>query len=342
VSISTFPQTYLGGAAAAVISKIEPPGISRLPCPDDATWRALRSKDITASVAAALIGEHEWETAYSLYQAKAGAIENDVEDAGPVRRGRLLEPVAVQVLREEHPGWMIRHNSGEARVYYRDATARMGATPDVEAHDPSRGPGVVQIKSVEASVFRKKWRNEGGEVEPPLWIAVQAIIEAALTGAEWAAVAPIVVGHGVDMPLIDIPLNSAPAIMARLRREVRDFWSRIEEGDPPPPDYARDGAVISRLYAEDDGAEVDITPDEALLASLELRDHYLAVEKAGRAAEEARATIDARLRHLLKNAVRGRLPDGRIIEAKTTRVKGRNQIIEPYSFRPVKIKETKQ
>jgi hypothetical protein len=336
VTISTFPQTSLGGAAAAVVSKIDPPGVSRIPCPDDGTWRALRSRDITASVAAALIGEHEWETAYSLYQAKAGAIENDVEDAGPVRRGRLLEPVAVQVLREEHPDWIIRHNSGEARVYYRDTTARMGATPDVEAHDPSRGPGVVQIKSVEASVFRKKWRNEGGEVEPPLWIAVQAIVEAAFTGAEWAAVAPIVVGHGVDMPLINIPLDSAPAIMARLRKKVRDFWHRIEENYPPPPDYARDGAVIARLYAEDDGGEVDLTANPRGLELIAQRAALKEREAAGAEAAKERAIIDAELIAMLGNAACGLLADGRRVEAKTIRRKPYS--VAASSYRSIKVK----
>ncbi|MDJ0449214.1 YqaJ viral recombinase family protein [Methylocystis sp. JR02] len=335
MTISTFPQTSLGGAAAAVVSQLEPPGVQRIPCPDDPTWRALRSSDITASVAAALIGEHEWETAYSLYQAKAGTLESDVEDSGPVRRGRLLEPVAVQVLREEHPDWIIRHNSGEARAYYRDATARMGATPDVEARDPSRGPGVVQIKSVEASVFRQKWRNEGGEIEPPLWIAVQAIVEAALTGAEWAAVAPIVVGHGVDVPLIDIPLNSAPAIMARLRKEVSEFWRRIEEDDPPPPDYARDGAVIGQLYAEDDGAEVDLFGDR-VWELLEQRDKLKNAERAGAAASKERAIIDAEIIHMLGNAQRGRLSDGRIVEAKT--INRKPYAVAASSYRAVKVK----
>lgn len=250
------------------------------PCADDAKWKRLRSADITASVAAALLGEHEWDTAYSLYMQKTGAVANDVDDSGPVRRGRLLEPVAVQVLREEHPAWLLAHNAGEARVYYRDAAARLGATPDVLVDDPQRGPGVVQIKSVEASVYRRKWLAGGELPEPPLWIAVQAIIEAALTGSKWAAVAPIVVGHGVDMPLIDIPIHAG--IMVKLREAVAEFWRRVEAREPYAPDYRRDGSTIAALYgAGDDGSTVDLSgwnrgpelaaEDEKLAAEIKAR-----------------------------------------------------------------------
>jgi hypothetical protein len=308
MTIASLPVTSLGAAAAAVVEKLAAPGaIERIECPNDTHWRALRHDDVTASVAAALLGEHEWETAYSLFISKSGALENDVEDSGPVRRGRLLEPVAVQVLREEHPGWIIQHNAAAARVYYRDPEARIGGTPDVEVRDQERGFGVVQIKSVEASVFRRKWCADGAP-EPPLWIAVQAIIEAALTGATWAAVAPIVVGHGVEMPLIDIPLTSAPAIMARLRAEVAAFWKRVAENDPPPPDYARDGATIARLYGADDGSTIVLdgwnrgpelaAEDETLASGIkELTERRKAIkaellEKIGSASV---ATIDGRV-----------------------------------------------
>lgn len=344
MTIATFPIVDLGSAAAAVVDQLSPNGVQRIPCPDDATWHALRRQDITASVAAALLGaadpedQHAYATPYKLYMLATGAVEPEqIDEEGPVLRGILMEEPAVRLLRRRNPTWIVRHNSGDGRVYYRDHVARIGCTPDAIVNDPQRGLGIVQIKSVEASIFRRKWKNDDGDIEPPLWIAVQAIVEATLVGASWAAVAPIVVGHGVEMPLIEIPIKAG--IMARLRATVAEFWRRVEAGEPYDPDFGRDGELIGRLYAEDDGSETEIAASDDLLRKLELREYFLAVEKAARAAEEARATIDAELRHLLKNAVRGRMPDGRLVEAKTVRVKAKT--IEPYSFRAVKIKEAK-
>lgn len=303
--------------------------IEHHPCADDAVWKALRTQDVTASVAAALLGAHEYETAYGLYMAKTGAVASDVEDTGPVRRGRLLEPVAVQVLREEHPDWRIVHNSGEERLYYRDPATRLGATPDVLAEDPERGLGVVQIKSVEASIYRRKWLA-GDAPEPPLWIAVQAMIEASLTGAKWAAVAPIVVGHGVDMPLIEIPIHAG--VMSKVRGAVAEFWRRVEVGDPYPPDFSRDAETISRLYSRDDGTEVDLSGDarvQELLAERRVR------KVDAKAADARLGEIDAELKAALGNHAAAYVGPGLSFSWKTQNHRGYE--VAPTTFRAFRV-----
>ncbi|WP_018407898.1 YqaJ viral recombinase family protein [Methylocystis rosea] len=340
MTIATFPQTSLGSAAAAVVEQLSPPqGVSRVPCPDDATWRALRSKDITASVAAALLNAHAWETPFGLFAAKSGMIEADSEETAPMKRGRLLEPVAIELLREDQPDWTVIHNAGQNRVYYRDPQARIGATPDALVTDPTRGLGAVQIKSVEASVFRRKWMvdNTGDGPEPPVWIAVQAIIEATLIGAQWAAVAPLVVGHGVDMPLIEVPLHAG--VMTRVRAAVKDFWRRVAENDPYPPDFARDGALIANLFADDDGGEIDLSGNARIVEIMCARDELKKREADGADAAKQRKVYDAEIIHLLGNAARGRLADGRLIEAKTIRRAG--YTVQPSQYRAVKVKEAR-
>jgi hypothetical protein len=345
MNLAPIPKASLG-AASAENDHLAKSGIQCIPCPDDTDWHALRRMDVTASVAAALLGaadredQHTYTTPYKLYMLATGAVEPEqIDEEGQVLRGVLMEEPAVRLLRRRNPTWIVRHNTGDGRVYYRDPVARIGATPDVIVHDPQRGTGVVQIKSVGEFAFRKKWLNDDGEVVPPLWIAIQAIVEATLVpGATWASVAPFrVTDEGLDMPLIDIPLHDG--IMERLREAVAGFWQRVEAREPYDPDYGRDGELIARIYADDDGSEIEIAANDDLLHKLELREHFLAVEKAARAAEEARATIDAELLHMLKNAIRGRLPDGRIVEAKTVRRKG--FIIDPTSYRSVKIKKAK-
>jgi predicted phage-related endonuclease len=345
MSLATFPSTTLGCSAAAVVDRPAPAGIRRIPIESREQWLTLRQQDVTASALASLFGlpgDESVRTPYWLYMLKTGAIEEESDapkidgdqiEFSSMGRGSFLEDKATEALRLLKPHWIVQ----KCPYYYRDPVARLGATPDLLVNDPERGFGTVQIKNPERSVYHSdKWKTDG-EFEPPLDYAIQTSLEAHLTGATWAAVGAFVVGHKTIFRLFDIPIR--PALAARTRELVAEFWRRVEAREPYPPDYGRDGELIARLWPEDDGSEADIAPTDDLIRKLELREHFLAVEKAARAAEEARATIDAELRHLLKNAVRGRLPDGRIVEAKTTRVKAKT--IEPYSFRAVKIKEAK-
>lgn len=265
--------------------------IERITPRDEAAWHRLRGKDVTASVIGALFGAHPYMTELELWGLKTGRLQRDDGETEATRRGRLLEPVAVQILREDHPGWKISHNAAE-NVYYRDPDARIGATPDVLVEHPERGPGIIQIKSVEAGAFRRNWHDEDGEVEAPLWIALQATTEANLTKARWAAVAPMVIGFGIEMPLIDIPLIDG--VWPAINDKVAAFWRMVEEGREPEIDYSRDGATIDRLYEIGNPAdEVDLTDDERIPTLIERRAQ---LREAMAAAKSGIAEIDAEIK----------------------------------------------
>jgi hypothetical protein len=327
----------IGTLAARVVEKAKAQmQVERIPIEDHAAWLAMRKADVTASVVAALLGDgvHDYQSAYGLYALKAGLVDDDPEETGPMRRGRLLEPVAVQLLREQQPTWKITHNSGPGAVYLRDPSIRLGATVDVFVEDPERGPGIVQIKSVEGSVYNRKWRDpDTNELRPPLWIAVQSITEAHLAGAQWAAVAPIVVGFGIDLPVIEVPVHQG--IIARIREAVTSFWSMVDQGITPAPDFGKDGALIARQYANDDGETVHLTGNrivEVVAQRAGLKD----IEKAGADAEKERKQLDVEILHALGDAAIGILPDGTEISAKTIR-RG-SYTVQPTSYRPIKIK----
>lgn len=280
-------------------------GIEIITPKDRAAWLRARGKDITASTVGALFGEHEFLTAYELWARKTGRITQADDETPAMRRGRLLERVAVDILREDHPDWTIHHNAAES-VYYRDPAHRLGATPDAIVDAPHRGRGIVQIKSVEQTVYRRKWMNEDGQVEPPFWIALQATLEAHLTGARWAAVAPLVVGHGLDMPLIEIDLTHIDGVIAAMRERAADFWQMVEEGREPSPDYGRDGALIESIYAVGDAREeVDLTADAAIADAVERANVARAniqtwTQEAERAETRIKATMGtAEVAHLM-------------------------------------------
>jgi predicted phage-related endonuclease len=319
-----------------------PAGVERIAISGRDSWLKMREADVTASVAGALLGVHEYVTAYGLYLEKSGqapaqepvepTIEDDCITLPPMLRGTVLEQAAIVMARMLKPGWTITPAND---AYYRMASARIGATPDAIAVDPARpGFGVLQIKTTDQLIFKKKWLDEDGAVEVPLWIAVQAMVEAKLTGASWACVALMVGGINTKLHLFDIPLHDG--VWARLVEEVAEFWRRVAEKDAPSPDYGRDGALIAGFYAQDDGTEIDLSGDNRMVAVLDERAELKAAEKAGTDAAKRRKELDSEIIAKLGTAARGRLADGRTVSAPTTKRAG--YTVQPTSFRTVKVK----
>jgi hypothetical protein len=301
--------------------------IEVIPIADRASWLALRERDVTASVVGALLGVHEYTTAYGLWALKSGRLPVDTDETAAMRRGRLLEPVAVQLIREERPEWRVE-NPG---VYLRDPAIRLGATPDLYVDCPERGPGIVQIKTTADMVFRAKWRDpDTREPNLPLWIACQAITEAHLSGRQWAAVAVMVVGIGLDLHIIDVPIHRR--LIERIQAETVKFWSLLESGKEPDPDYGRDGSVIERLFAEDDGGEIDLVGDNRIHQLLSDRRVHKGVEKNTKAAI---AAIDAEIKHKMGNAAVAHIGFGEIITNKTIRRAG--YTAKPSVFRQIRV-----
>lgn len=274
---------------------------------DRAAWLRARGQDVTASVVGALFGVHDFVTPYELWASKTGRLPRQDEESDAMRRGRLLEPVAVQILREEQPGWRIEYSTAD-QTYFRDTERRLGATPDVIAHCPRRGPGVVQIKSVEAGIYRRKWLDEDGNPEAPLWIALQATLEAYLSGGRWAAVMPLVIGFGVEAPLIDVPLDHMPGVIEAMTEKAADFWAAVAEDREPQIDYQRDASLIDRLYSVGDPfEEADLTAVSGILEDIQRRG-VLRREMQEREAEVVR--IETRIKSLMGSAELAHLPGG--------------------------------
>lgn len=292
---------------------------------DRQSWLQWRKQDVTASVGAALFGDdvHPYMTPYQLFALKAGLIEEDPQETPAMKRGRLLEPVGLQLMREERPDWKI----WDAGEYLRDTEFRVGASPDWYAECFDRvGRGIVQFKSVGRFAFDKGWIVDH-QLRLPLWIAVQASIEAALTGAAWAVVAAMVLGDGgLDLHVIDVPLRSNEKLMEHMRAAATDFWKRVAEKRPYPPNYGRDAALVADLYmsGRDESAIKAFTDQELkdVLPIVAKRAEYKAIESSGNAAEKDRKKLDAELIHLLGNSAAGRLPNGTIVQAKVVQRKG--------------------
>lgn len=305
-------------------------------------WLAARKLDVTASDAAALLGIHPYKTAYELWAEKTGR-KADADDNEVFRRGRALEFVAIDFLREDFPDWKITHSYNNR--YFRDPASRLGATPDAFVRIPGRkGKGIIQIKSASDYSVRNWIDPDTREIVPPLYVAVQATIETALTDADYAFVALIVSGHALTQhPPIEIPIK--PALMERIRGEVADFWRVTESGGHPDIDWKRDGELLEQLF-DPEGRMIDLSADNSLPSLVDER-AQLASQKTSieKRQKEIKAEILAKMtladpggKSEDQTADFARIADGRVISAK--RVNRAGYEVQPTSYIDVRVKKS--
>lgn len=245
-------------------------------------WLAARGRYLGASEIAALLCTHPYLTPFKL-SAKKLRLAPDEEETKEMRRGRLLEDDALQCVREDNPAWDVRSNALPQLRHW--SRGRLGATPDAFITLPEReGDGILQVKSVNSFAFKRHWIDEDGLVVPPLWVAVQATVEAVLTGSRFAFVAALRVDPFI-VETIEVPL--VEGIYDRAQEAAAAFWAKIDAGEMYEPDFTRDAALIDKLYGSDESERtVDLSADNEI--------HRLAAAYADAAAiaKEAKKTHD--------------------------------------------------
>jgi YqaJ-like viral recombinase domain len=298
------------------------------PITDADQWHRLRAPNVGCSEVGALFGVHDYLTGYGLAARKLGRLPDTI-DSAVLQRGRLLEPVARQLLAEQRQDW----DQVAAGSYYCDSAARFGATPDLFVKT-DRGIGVVQIKTVEPSVFARKWHGgEAGGIEPPLWIALQAMGEQHLTGANFAVIAALVVGYGLSLEIIEVPYLAPVIEQARAR--VKAFWELVDRGELPEPDYGKDRDNLARVLRQDDGTEIDLTADNELPA---IAAELIAAQHAKHLAEASIDRCQARILNKVGTAQRALIAHGGVINAKTVHLKERTTTFKASSYRKIAVK----
>lgn len=316
----------------AIMLVSTPPGVERHQITSRAQWHDLRAKDVTASVIAALFGEYKYFGRLGLYEQKTGRAP-DIEASRMMRRGHALEPLAFEELADLRPEWRIQRL--EDRYYFRDPVHRIGATPDGIAICPERGMGAIQVKTC-GVMTKKQWLDETGAPYCPTWAALQALTEAKLTGAKWAAVIVMVHDSDEELMIIDVPMIDD--LWPVLQNEAALFWQTIAEGRIPEIDPEKDAKAVARVFAQDNGEEIDLAGDNRILEILAEREKLKAIEADGWAAEKARKNLDAEIIGKLGHAAQARIADGRVIVAST--IKRSGFTVAPNTFRQIKIKGT--
>jgi putative phage-type endonuclease len=223
--------------------------------PGSSEWLKARRLGIGGSDVAAILGLSPWVTAYEVFLDKRGQLPLAANDSGPLRWGRLLEPVlkqeyghrtgfavaTVPMLRSHHHPFMLANLDGLV----------------------TQGPGwwaVPDSRVVEFKTARSDWDwGEDGSDGVPLYYLLQVQHYMLITGCTLADVAVLI--GGSDFRILHVVADAE--LQAMLLQAELEFWTRVENNDPPPPANIADarrrwGALADRglLIANDKDLEL--------------------------------------------------------------------------------------
>jgi len=290
--------------------------VERSPITSRDQWLALRKRDVTASDVPAVCGEGMYGSAAKVWAEKRGMLSPQ-EMTEPMKRGLWGEAAVFEAIAWENPDWELRR----AKVYLRDAAARLGATPDGAAIVPGRdGLVVVQCKIVAAPVFKKEWLAnpdddvEFGDAWVPLGYQLQTLTESMLADASCAVLAALVVDT-FKWTLRTFWIERHAGAEAMIREKVGAFWANyLDPGIQPPIEPERDADLVKALFPVDDGTEIDLSADNMVPTLLDERDEIKTRLKADK---DRCDTIETDIKGKLGEHTYGRLSDGRRISWKS-------------------------
>ena len=214
---------------------------------------------VTASGVPALLGQSRFASRYAYMAHLAGLARLEVADGPHIVRGKVLEQAAIaQLLPGERPQWQPHQVRALAHC---PGLAGFCASPDGlvwDAERPDAGWGIIEAKTVGATVFQRDWL---GAI--PVDIQLQHQAQFACTGASWGAIILLIFGEWrFDLLVFD----TAPRadVIAVLREQVAGDLAMLDRGEMPDPD-ATDSTVraLLRVYPHAlSGKSVDLPERE--------------------------------------------------------------------------------
>lgn len=259
-------------------------------------WLALRAKYITSTEVAGLFNLPDaYATYYQLWHRKQG---NMIVEFDPSERmlwgSRLQQGIAVGVASDH--GWSVR----EMSEFMALEEERLGASFDWRVHaNPgidSPDDAILEIKNVDALVFRDEWLKEGEEVEAPVQIEVQVQAQLAVSGLSRAYIAALVGGNR----LVLIERKRDEEMIRLIRDKVAGFWRSIDADEEPSPILSLDASAVAALYRfAAPGKVMDARGNEAIHSLVE---QYVEAAQAEKEAKERKEQMKARLLMLIGDA----------------------------------------
>lgn len=267
---------------------------------DRKRWLSLRSTGIGASEIAAVLGEDPWTSALELYDRKVNPRPVDGEPDEPewLEIGRKIEDF-IASLYAERTGREIRKAGSLIRSTRKSWAI---ATLDYEVCvDSVWCP--LEIKNV-GSTRVAEW----AEGAPPHY-QLQGQQQAYVTDSPIASFAALAGGN--RFMWCDVP--SSTSDQNRIVVHGGEFWSRVENRDPPMPDGSESAArAIGRMHPHTFENTIQLSGEFVDLAS-----QVEETKSIRRAADKQIKTLEQRVKLAMMDNEFGVLPDGRVFSYRT-------------------------
>lgn len=270
--------------------------------PGSAEWHAARANGLGGSEIAPVLGLSPWESRFSLWHRKAGAV-GPVEESPEMEWGKRLEPVILQKYRDNHPELDFRMRNG---TFVNDDRPYQIANPDLLA--------VEKVVEAKYSMFGDGW-GEPGTDEVPVYYRTQVLWYLDVLGIPTADLCVLI--GGCDYREYTLTYDETEAL--ELRAAAEEFLHTIEVGERPNIDeHSATYQVIREMHPLIDEADVDL-PDP--LAEL-----YIASRVGLALATDAEQQARSLIADAMGNAKRA-IWDGRTIATRQARGDGTPYVV---------------
>lgn len=236
---------------------------------------------------AAIIGVNPYRTPYDVYLSKIGEAppaKPDPQRDARLKRGKLWEPIVVQMLREEHGIEIVAQNAR----YVDPEFAYMAAEIDFEWTRDGAPVMNGEIKSVHP-LAAKGWGDAESD-EVPMQYAAQSMWGLMVTGRELCQ-------YGVVFGADDLTLYHVRAddeTIEWLRTEARRFWNEhVLKRIPPPPKTFGD---LAKRWPRDRGTTIECTPEIAAMFST-----WQALKERERVGKEGAEAVEFEIAEFMKD-----------------------------------------
>ncbi len=215
-------------------------------------WLQLRSEDLTSTEIPALFDMSPYLTEYELYHYKTGSVENTFAMNERMEWGLRLEEVIAKGVAEELELTIRKVN----RYVRHGIVERMGSSFDFEIVNHNNGPGILEVKNVDALVYKNSWKED----EAPEHIEMQVQHQMEVMNREWCLIAVLVGGNQIkyierkrDHELGDI-----------LCERTEAFWADVYDEKEPDPNYITDIDFLIQLHNHAGDEFLNASGDETI------------------------------------------------------------------------------
>ena len=200
-------------------------------------WLELRQPNLNSTEVSALFGINPYCTLFELWHRKKENLTVEFEGNERTTWGNRLEESIAKGIAEDNQ-WKIRKMS----EYKYDTDLKVGSSFDYAVGEKDH----LEIKNVDALVFRDGWLVEDGELEAPPHIEMQVQVEMAIGEFSHNYIGCLVGGNSIKL----MKREPDEKVIMAIYKKAAQFWNSIAENKEPAPDFSRDADTIKRLYAQ--------------------------------------------------------------------------------------------